>query len=86
MGRFLDTMKARSTVAFWIETTIGMIAGLALGLTLAWPRWIEDLFGVEPDGGSGEAEWAVTAGLLLVVVAMFLAARREWRRSAAVSQ
>ena len=40
---------------FWIEAALA-VAGLALAvLTMAWPEWIEEIFGIEPDGGNGAA-------------------------------
>jgi len=51
-----------------IETGLAAAAGLLAIVTLIWPTWIETLFGVEPDGGSGEAEWLVVVVLALVAV------------------
>jgi len=62
-----------------IETGLAAAAGLLAIVTLIWPTWIETLFGVEPDGGSGEAEWLVVVVLALVAVTSGLLARREYR-------
>lgn len=51
-------------------------------LSLAWPDWIEALFGVNPDHGSGATEWLVVGIFLLVSVTGSFAARTEWRRAA----
>jgi len=67
---------------FWIEAALGL-AGLALAvLTLAWPEWIEEIFGIEPDGGNGAAEWGIVLALLVAAAALGWSARREWRRTA----
>jgi hypothetical protein len=52
-------------------------------VTLIWHDWIEILFDVEPDGGGGELEWALTAGLAVLAVGFAVAARLEFRRAAA---
>jgi len=62
-----------------IETCLAVVAGTLAVATLFWPTWIETLFGVEPDGGSGEAEWLIVAVLALVAVMLGLLARRHYR-------
>jgi hypothetical protein len=56
-----------------------LFAALAI-LTAVVPDWIEAVFGVDPDHGTGYLEWliVVVAGLIAIVVA--LAARRDWLR------
>ncbi len=66
----------------WIELALGVGAG-ALGLlTLFWRGWIESVFGVDPDHGSGSLEWIVVLGLLALALICGLAARSELRRVA----
>jgi hypothetical protein len=62
-----------------IETGLAVVAGALAVVTLFWPTWIETLFGVEPDAGSGEAEWWVVAVLALVAVMSGILARRDYR-------
>ena len=50
-------------------------------VTLFWHDWIEVIFRVDPDKGSGSAEWLVVVLLLLVTVTLAIAARIEWRRT-----
>ena len=62
-----------------IETTLAVVAGVLAVVTLFWPTWIESLFGVAPDAGSGVAEWVVVLVLALVAVVAGLLARRDHR-------
>jgi hypothetical protein len=50
-----------------------------------WQDWIETLFGVDPDGGNGTAEWLIVLILLLLASVLAVRARLEWRRAQAVS-
>jgi hypothetical protein len=49
-------------------------------LTLAVPDWIEVLFGIEPDGGSGEAEWMIVLALAGAAVLAAGLSFQTWRR------
>ena len=70
----------RVRARFWIEVVAGTLSALLMALTLVTPEWIEEIFGVEPDGGSGALEWAIIAALALGAISSSLLARREWRR------
>ena len=65
---------------FWVETGLAGAGALLLVVTVIWRDWLEIVYGVDPDGGSGAMEW------LIVVIAaagstLFSAlARVEWRR------
>ena len=66
---------------FWVEAAAAL-AGMFLALlTLAWPEWIEEIFGVEPDGGNGMAEWGIVLACFAIAAGLALTARREWRRA-----
>jgi hypothetical protein len=66
---------------FWLESVFGSITGILTVVTLFWHDWIEVIFRVDPDKGSGSAEWLVIVLLLLVTVTLAVAARIEWRRT-----
>ena len=70
---------------FWIEAGLGAASAFLLLLTVAVPDWIEVVSGVEPDGGDGSLEWALTAALAACAVAFALVARAEWRRPRAAA-
>ncbi len=66
---------------YWFEVTLAAVAAALLVLTLITQEWIEALFGVDPDGGSGALEWAIVAGFAVVAIGASLAARYERRRA-----
>ena len=68
--------RARTELGLSVTTAV-----LAV-LTLVWPEWIEALLGVEPDSGSGAAEWAIVVGLLLLTVVFGVLARSGMRQAA----
>ena len=66
---------------FWIELGLGLASGAMLLITAVWPDWIEEVFGVDPDGGSGALEWAIVIVLVVCALTLPLMARVEWRRA-----
>jgi hypothetical protein len=54
----------------------GLFAVGAL-VTAVVPQWIEE-FGLEPDGGSGSAEWGIVAVLGVVALTAGLLSRRHF--------
>ena len=67
---------------FWIELVCAASSAVLAAITLAWPDWIEGVFGgLNPDGGDGSLEWLLVAALLAVAVASAVLARAEWRRA-----
>lgn len=65
---------------FWVRLALATMSAVLLVLTLVWHDWIEIVFRVDPDHGSGWLEWLIvvlTFGLTLV---FSISARREWRR------
>jgi hypothetical protein len=65
---------------FWLEAGLSAFAASVLLLSIVRKDWIEVVFGVDPDAGSGAVE-AVVAVLIVAGVAMAIGAGREWRRA-----
>jgi hypothetical protein len=64
---------------FWLEAGMATLTGILFVVTLVWRNWIEIVFGVEPDGGSGSLEWLILGVTLIVTIILFVLARYEWR-------
>jgi hypothetical protein len=65
---------------FWLEAILAASTTGLFVLTLVSRDWIERIFHVEPDEGSGALEWLIVVGLLVVSIALIAAARSDWRR------
>lgn len=74
-----ETRRLRAR--FWVMAVAGTAAAVLLVVTLISREWIEEVFGVDPDGGDGSLEWLVVLGLAAVTVVLGLGATVEWRRS-----
>ena len=57
-------MERRLRLRWWIEAVLFVVALGLFVVTVAWPEWIEAVFGVEPYGGSGAVEWLIAIGAL----------------------
>lgn len=68
-------------VRFWVELVCGLLGVVLFVATLVTREWIELIFGVDPDDGSGALEFAIALGLLAVSIVSGLLAAREWRRA-----
>lgn len=56
-----------------------LVFAVAAAVTVAMPRWIEAVFGVDVDGGTGALEWCVVAVFAAISAACGLLARRAAR-------
>jgi hypothetical protein len=65
---------------FWAESGLAALAAILLVVTLISREWIEEVFRVDPDGGSGAAEWLAVGALLVLALGFGALARLEWRR------
>ena len=65
---------------FWLETIMATMTSILFVITIVSRNWIEIVFGVDPDRGSGAFEWLIVGVLFIVTVALFALARNEWRR------
>jgi len=70
----------------WIELGLAIVSAAVLVLTLAMPDWIEEVFGVEPDAGSGSLEALIAIALAVATIAFALGARREVVRARAAPE
>lgn len=66
-----------------VDAVLASLNAFLLVLTLVVPDWIEVVFRVDPDAGSGELEWLIAGAFALGTVGFGLAARRERRLSRA---
>jgi hypothetical protein len=67
---------------YWLELALAAVTAFLAVLTLITAEWIEAIFGVDPDGGSGALEKGIVVGLAVVALAFAWLARRESRRLA----
>jgi len=61
-----------------------LLSGACLALcaaTIIYPQWIELIFGADPDGGSGDAEWGIVVALAATCLVFLLLGRFEMKRA-----
>lgn len=66
---------------FWLKTILASVTALVIVLTLSRPRWIEAVFGVDPDRSNGSFEWELVSVLGLLVAILTALALRDWQRT-----
>jgi hypothetical protein len=75
----MDRWRTRRT-RFWIEAALAAASAALLIVTLLVPDWIEEVFKIDPDEGSGALEWAIVGLFAAATIAASVLARLEWRR------
>ncbi len=68
---------------FWFESALALASGFLFILTLFSKEWIEEVFKVDPDNGSGALEWGLTIALAAAAIVCTVLARYEWKRAVA---
>ncbi|HUY24166.1 MAG TPA: hypothetical protein VMV09_02525 [Candidatus Saccharimonadales bacterium] len=72
-------------VRFWVEAGLAVFTALLAGATQMWPNWVELVFRVDPDHGSGSLERVLVGVCLAAFLASVLLAGTEFRSQAAHS-
>jgi hypothetical protein len=67
-------------VLFGFEITLACGALTLAVVTAIWRDWIEIVFNVDLDKGSGSFEWLIVVACLAIAAMCGVAARRQWRR------
>jgi len=62
-----------------IESVLALAAALLAAVTVVWPAWLEAVSPLEPDAGTGEAEWWIVLVLALGAVVLAILAGRDYR-------
>lgn len=79
-------MRQPLPTRFWVEFALCIASGALTALTVAWPDWIERIFGFEPDGGYGSTEWGLVLTLAGFTVAFIALFGRTWWRHARLAE
>jgi hypothetical protein len=80
---YSQAVDVRVRARFWLESAAAVIGTALFALTLVQREWIEVVFRVDPDGGSGALELAIALGLLFFSAACAVLACSEMRRATA---
>lgn len=77
-------MRKQLPHRFWIQLALGLVSMALLLLTVVWSNWIELVFQVDPDNGSGAAEWLIVVASCAASIVFFALASYDWRKVAAL--
>jgi hypothetical protein len=69
-----------STVRFVAEMALAILFALLTIATAVYKSWIEFVFGVDPDRGSGALEWLIVATAAIACLAFARRATLVWKR------
>jgi hypothetical protein len=70
---------------FWMEVLLAVGNAVLLVMTVVWKDWIEIVFNVDPDAGTGAVEWGVVLVTLALTIVFVTLARGEWRRASTLA-
>ena len=76
----MNESRQQSRRLFLAEIGLATATGLLAIVTLISREWIEIVFGVDPDQGSGSLEWLIVIALAVATVVFGVLARNEWRK------
>jgi hypothetical protein len=79
-------MGGNAHYVLWIEIALAVLTAALFAVTLVSREWIELVFGVDPDRGSGALEWGIVTILFVASVTFSALARVEWKNHAAVER
>jgi len=66
--------------SFWVKIALAIVTAALFGITLAWHDWIEIVFRVDPDHGSGWLEVLILMLAFGLTLIFSISARGDWRR------
>jgi hypothetical protein len=78
------SMKKHLRPIFWLEIVLAAFAAILLAATFIRNDWIEIVFGIDPDSGSGSFEKLIVGVLLVATLALITLAGIEVRKARAV--
>jgi hypothetical protein len=79
-GEQVNKTRHRSRKLLLAEIGLATANGILTIVTLISREWIEIVFGIDPDHGSGVVEWLTVVALAAATLIFGLVARKEWRR------
>lgn len=79
-GEHVNKTRHRSRRLLLAEIGLATATGVLTIVTLISREWIEIVFGVDPDHGSGAVEWLIVIALAAATFTFGLLARNQWRR------
>jgi hypothetical protein len=79
-------MTSRRRLRMRVEVVLAIVFALLAVATIVDPRWIEQLLQFDPDNGSGDAEWLITAAFGMASLVTSVLASRDVRLLAAESR
>jgi hypothetical protein len=66
---------------FRVEVALAALSTFLFVIAVMWKDWIEIVFQVDPDRGSGALEWAIVAVFAIAALTCAALARVEWKRT-----